>query len=116
MTFEEVTAFLDDPFFGSTCFDCHRTQGDLPYVFKKDDTLYDTLVTSTIAHCNDRKLVEPGNAEESALYLVLYGDCENVAKMPHGCYESPDGFDNSCAPYEARERLRLWIEAGAPKE
>ena len=116
MTFEEVRAFLDTEINGSVpCFDCHHSGGDLPYVFKNDDTLYDTLMTTMISRCEDRTLVVPGDPDNSALYLVLEGDCGSVGKMPSGCYESADGVYNLCSSHEDRERLRLWIAAGAPE-
>lgn len=115
MTFEEVRAFLDTPFAISPCFDCHEAGGDLPQVFKNDETLYDTLTTRTIEKCDNRVLVKPGDPENSALYLVLLGTCGSVSQMPYGCYKSPDGFENTCAPDAEIERLRAWILGGAAK-
>jgi hypothetical protein len=120
MTFEEVRTFLNTSFGGviAPCFDCHKVEGDKPYVFANDETLYDTLTTSIIETCEDRVLVSPGDAENSALYLVLLGEScgagpDAAGKMPFGCTENE--FENSCSPLEDRERLRLWIEAGAPQ-
>jgi hypothetical protein len=116
MTFADVQAFLRTPIAShGACFDCHAEGGDLPQVFKDDDTLYDTLMTRAIERCENRVLVAPGDPENSALYLVLNGTCGTVSKMPSGCFESPDGFENNCSPLEDRERLRLWIEDGAPR-
>ena len=114
MTFTEVREFLGTEFDGiAPCFDCHDTGGDLPYVFKDDETLYDTLMTTTIERCEDRTLVVPGDPDNSALYLVLEGTCGMVQKMPAGCYE--DEYQNNCSPHDERERLRLWIAGGAPQ-
>lgn len=104
----------------SNCYECHDTKNaDKPYVFTQDDTIYQQLLDTTIERCGNRKLVDPGKPEESVLYLVLNGDCitlgGSVNKMPTGCYESPDGQYNYCTKHEDRERLRLWIAAGAPE-
>jgi hypothetical protein len=116
MTFAEVQEFLDTPTGGiSPCFDCHSEGGDLPQVFRDDDTLYDTLMTRTVERCEDRALVVPGDPDNSALYLVLSGICGTVSQMPYGCYEAPDESYNNCTEHEDRERLRLWIETGAPR-
>lgn len=115
MTFEEVRAFLGTPINGiADCFECHSHGGDLPYVFADDDTLYETLTTSVITRCDNHTLVVPGDPDNSALYLVLNGPCGSVAQMPSGCFEGE--FENNCSSLEDRERLRLWIEAGAPQE
>ena len=119
MTFDEVRTFLDTGVAGSSsCFDCHHVpEGgetpDLPPVFNNDETLYDTLMTKEIARCGNRKLVVPGDPASSALYLVMEGECDQVGKMPKGCVE--DEYQNTCMDAQDRERLRLWIEAGAPQ-
>lgn len=115
MTFEDVRTFLDTSFTIAPCFDCHEEGGDLPQVFRNDETLYDTLMTRTVEKCENRALVVPGDPENSALYLVLKGTCGTVSQMPYGCYVSPDGFENTCAPDAEIERLRLWIAGGAMK-
>lgn len=117
MTFADVKTFVSVPFGGiSACTDCHASGGDLPQVFRNDDTLYDTLMTKVIARCENRVLVVPGKPEDSALYLVLLGEsCGTVGQMPTGCYESEDPSINTCAKPEDIEALRLWILAGAPK-
>ncbi len=117
MTFAEVQTFLDTetgPI--APCFDCHAEGGDLPQLFRNDETLYETLMTATIERCEGRTLVVPGEPDNSALYLVLFGTCGTVSQMPYGCYEAPDGSYNNCSSYDNRERLRLWIEAGAPQD
>lgn len=116
MTFAEVREFLDtDTGVLPPCFECHHSGGDLPYVFKNDETLYDTLMTTMIERCENRTLVVPGDPDNSALYLVLNGTCGTVGKMPSGCYESEDGSVNYCTSHEDREGIRLWIQAGAPQ-
>lgn len=118
MTFAEVQAFVSGPIHGiSSCTDCHSSGGCYPQVFRNDDTLYDTLMTKTIEHCEGRVLVAPGKPEDSALYLVLLGDdvCGTIGQMPHGCYPSDDPTLNSCVDEADREALRLWILAGAPE-
>jgi hypothetical protein len=91
--------------------------GDKPYVFtENDDTIYQQLLDTAITRCDNRKLLVPGDPDNSALYLVLNGTCGTVGKMPLGCYESEDGLYNYCTKHDDRERLRLWIAAGAPQE
>lgn len=118
-TFAEVKEFLASPV-GSfpNCYECHDTKGaDKPYVFVEDDTIYDQLINTTVARCENKKLVVPGEPENSVLHLVINGlPCGTVGKMPAGCSESEDGLVNYCTLHEDRERLRLWIEAGAPQE
>lgn len=89
--------------------------GDKPYVFtENDETIYQQLLDTAIERCGNRKLLAPGDPDNSALYLVLNGTCGGVGKMPLGCYE--DEFYNYCTDSADRERLRLWIAAGAPQE
>lgn len=118
MTFEELREFFNRE--GTTtasCFHCHEEGGDLPQVFKNDETLHDTLLTKTIERCENRVLVKPGDPEESALFRVLSGlPCGTVSRMPSGCYASDDPDLNSCTVPSDLERIRLWIAAGAPKE
>jgi hypothetical protein len=114
MTFAEVRAFLGASTLGmSTCFDCHASR--LPLLFKDDDTLYDSLTTRNIERCNGQPLVVPADPDNSVLYLVLKGECGTVGRMPSGCYESPDGLENNCTAPADIERIRLWIEEGAPR-
>jgi hypothetical protein len=117
MTFDELRTFLDTPGKGiASCFSCHEAGGCLPQVFKNDDTLYDTLMTHMITRCENKLLVVPGDPENSALYRVLHGDtCGTVTRMPQGCYASDDPEQNTCITDDVTERLRLWIEMGAPK-
>jgi len=89
--------------------------GDKPYVFiENDQTIYQQLLDTAIERCENRKLLVPGDPDNSALYLVLNGTCGSVGKMPLGCYEQ--GEYNYCTDHDDRERLRLWILAGAPQE
>jgi hypothetical protein len=114
MTFEEVRTFLGTSIANqSTCFDCHAEGGDLPQVFRDDDTLYDTLMTRVVERCENRVLVAPGDAENSALYLALQGTCGTVSRMPFGCFE--DESFNNCADAADIERIRLWIANGATR-
>jgi hypothetical protein len=115
-TFDELRVFLDTPIAnGSACFDCHESEGDLPYVFKDDETLYDTLMTSVIERCDGRVLVVPGEPENSALYLVMSGvdQCGMLNRMPKGCVQ--DEFFDNCVPPATVERIRLWIAEGAQR-
>lgn len=118
MSFEEMREFFNrESAAQSSCFHCHDAGGCIPYVFKDDDTLHDTLMTTMISRCENRVLVKPGEPENSALYLVLKGEpCGTVGQMPKGCYPSEDPTLNSCTTPADLERIRLWIAEGAPEE
>lgn len=95
---------------------CHESGGTEPNIYglNDDNKLYDTLMSYETKFCNKRKLVVPGNPDESALYLAVQGDSKaskcgtTVPQMPLGC------IDN-CVPDNYLEGLMQWIKAGAPK-
>ncbi len=106
MTFYELDYLL-----GLTCAtpSCHT-----PIYFEPDLTnaygdLYDILTTYTVEQCNDNPLVIPGDAENSAMMMLIYGECSEFA-MPLECMDPPCLFQEDVDKYAA------WINAGAPAD
>jgi hypothetical protein len=87
--------------------DCHASGDKLK--LEDDDELYSTLTTYVVEDCGHRVLVEPGTPEESAFWLVMQGECEDVPQMPRGCVDN-------CIPDEYIDGVGQWIAKGAPRE
>ena len=74
-----------------------------------DSQLYANLTSYVSRACNDKKLVEPGKPDQSALVTILKGPCGATPRMPYGC--SPEAGD--CIPDEYIQAVAAWITAGA---
>jgi hypothetical protein len=98
----------DDPVVGQ-CNGCH-IGGDSPdpHIPVTAPEFREFLLGYTATKCGGRKLLVPGEPEESAIFLLFEGTCDNGAggmlKMP----------DNGLEPYPHNVAgIRSWIEAGA---
>jgi hypothetical protein len=75
-----------------------------------DELLYANLLSYVSTACNNTKLVEPGNAAQSALVTILKGPCGTTPRMPYGCSDEA----GDCIPDEYVAAVVAWIEGGAP--
>lgn len=95
------------------CVTCHVGPGTCshaPDLQNDQGQLYETLTTWTSPKCGDRKLVDPGNPDNSAIVLSMESGCGELPRMPYGCAVEGCQAD----PY--LPDLRQWILDGAPQE
>ncbi len=90
--------------------DCHQPGGTPPALLVDDSKLYSTFMSYVSTKCGGRVLIQPGEPDESAFYLIQAGLCgDQVPRMPLGCVDR-------CTPPDYLEGLRQWILAGAPRD
>lgn len=93
-----------------TCHVGPGTCSHAPDLQNDQGQLYETLTTWTSPKCGDRKLVDPGNPDNSAIVLSMEAECGDLLRMPYGC--SVEG----CQADPYLPDLRQWILDGAPQE
>ena len=97
---------------------CHGVNGMAPpgrplELPPNDDLqLYMNLTSYVSTACGNLKLVEPGNAAESAILKILTGPCGMTPRMPYMCTDQ----DANCIPAEYVAALEQWIASGAPMQ
>ncbi len=102
-TFAEAASFLE-----GTCGtpECHgRTT---PPLLLNDAELANTLRSTTVERCGGAPLVAPGNAQGSAIYMVVQGQCGDALVMPQGCGVAP------CLAEDTMASLVAWLSAPDP--
>lgn len=77
-----------------------------------DRQLLSNLQSYVSEACGKRRLVVPGNPEESALLSILRGPCGATPRMPYGCSDET----GDCIPDDYIEAISLWILSGARAE
>ncbi len=101
-TYAEAADFLQG---NCATRECHG--GTTPPTLTNDAALPDTLSTYTVAACGNATLVVPGNAQASAIRMVVQSECGAVV-MPLGC------GDVTCLPPEAVDALVRWLSQPDP--
>ena len=69
---------------------------------------FDTLMSLSVARCNNQAMVVPGDPTASAFYNVLTDNCSNF-RMPPSCPS------NHCTGEENVQLVESWILDGAPE-
>lgn len=94
--------------------DCHGGSEANPLDLRLNEDLYTNLTTSASIECDNLPIVDPGNAEGSALIRLLKGPCGETPRMPAGCFENE--FENNCVPDDYIAAIEQWVADGAPPE
>lgn len=89
---------------------CHGVGGasaNLDLISGDPETKFINAMGAAGGKCQDVKLVDPGNAENSVLYDILISGelCEGISTMPIG------GFSSSDEASEARACMQTWINS-----
>lgn len=108
---ENQVSYTEDvqPILISSCLSCHnrKSEGYLNSGFSLDS--YDDVMTGT----KFGKVVVPGSAESSSLYLVVAHKTASAIHMPpHTDDALAEGRGVSLTPQQI-ETIRLWIDQGA---
>ena len=105
------TYYEIDYLFGLTCAtaSCHTPIYIPPDLTNATGDLYDILTTQPIEQCENQPLVVPGDIDNSAMMMLMYGQCSEFV-MPLGCTEPPCLFESYI------EQFAHWIQAGALTE
>lgn len=109
---ERQVSFTNDiqPILASSCIECHSEAGEGEAVSGLSLVSYDDLMQGT----RFGKVVVPGSAMSSALYLtVAQKTAPEIHMPPHHEDKLPQGKGVPLDEDEV-ETIRLWIEQGAP--
>jgi hypothetical protein len=95
---------------------CH--DGGFPPVLLDDNNLYATLTSYESGGCESNKLVKPGSPDESAMAILVKGECGRISRMPYNCdlCKANDSSCSQCLSNDVTDGIRQWIADGAPQQ